>query len=68
MAKFNVGDLVTVDLSEVKFLGIPEAEIGGLLVVNDVISETAWNGSPLYEVRNSDGDYYGLAGNALVTV
>jgi hypothetical protein len=65
---FKVGDLVKVDMSEVKFLGIPEEEIGGLLVVNEIISETAWNGSPLLEVRNSDGDYYGLAGNALVSV
>lgn len=65
---FSVGDLVKVDPKEVSFLGIPEEEIGGLLVVNEVISETAWNGSPLLEVRNSDGDYYGLAANALVSV
>ena len=65
---FSVGDLVKVDLKEVSYLGIPEEEIGGLLVVNDVISETAWNGSALLEVRNSDGDYYGLAANALVAV
>lgn len=65
---FSVGDLVKVDLKEISFLGIPQEEIGGLLVVNDIISETAWNGSPLLEVRNSDGDYYGLAANALVSV
>jgi hypothetical protein len=65
---FTVGDLVKVDLNEITFLGIPEEEIGGLLVVNDVISTTAWNGSPLLEVRNSEGDYYGLAANALVSV
>jgi len=65
---FSVGDLVKVDPKEVSFLGIPMEEIGGLLVVNDVISDTAWNGSPLLEVRNSEGDYYGLAANALVSV
>lgn len=65
---FKVGDLVKVDLSEVSFLGIPEEEIGGLLVVNDIISETGWLGGQHLEVRNSDGDYYGLAANALVSV
>lgn len=65
---FSVGDLVKVDMKEISYLGIPEEEIGGLLVVNDVISETAWNGSALLEVRNSEGDYYGLAANALVAL
>lgn len=65
---FKVGDLVKVDLKEVSFLGIPEEEIGGLLVVNDIISLDGWNGSPLLEVRNAEGDYYGLAANALESV
>lgn len=65
---FSVGDLVKVDKSELPMLGIPVEEVGGLLVVNDVMDAMDWNGSPVLEVRNSDGDYYGLAANALVSV
>jgi hypothetical protein len=42
--------------------------VEGLLVVNDVLNVNHWTGSPILEVRNSDGDYYGIAGNALVAV
>lgn len=65
---FKVGDLVKVDMTQISFMGIPEDEIGGLLVVNDVITATDWNGSPLLEVRNSDGDYFGLNQNTLEAV
>lgn len=64
MAKFNVGDLVKVDASELPLIGIPVEEVGGLLVINEVGGLTdSW-----YEVRNSDGYYYGLLENALVAV
>jgi len=62
---FNVGDLVKVDESEVKLCGIPVEEVSGMLVVVDLLNAQDWNGSPLYEVRNSDGDYYGFNANAL---
>lgn len=66
---FKVGDLVKVDASELPHIGIPAEEVGGILVVNDVITERDRTcGQPIYEVRNSDGDYFGLLGNALVSV
>lgn len=65
---FKVGDLVKVDVQQVAFCGIPEEEISGLLVVNDVITDKDWNGQPLLEVRNSDGDYYGFNQNVLEAV
>jgi hypothetical protein len=65
---FSVGTLVKVDIKQISFMGIPEEEIGGLLVVNDVITEKDWNGQPLLEVRNSDGDYYGFNQNVLEAV
>ncbi len=60
---FKVGDLVKVVDKGVDIEGVE-----GLLVVNEIISLDHWCGSPLLEVRNSDGDYYGLAANALVSV
>lgn len=65
---FSVGDLVKVDPKELPFIGIPADEVGGLLVVNDVVVENHWAGSKVYEVRNSDGDFFGLRGYALVAV
>lgn len=66
---FKVGDLVKVDASELPHIGIPVEEVSGLLVVNDVITERhAVAGQAIYEVRNSDGYYYGLLHNALVSV
>jgi hypothetical protein len=60
---FQVGDLV-----KVVDKGIDMEGVEGLLVVNDVLNVNHWTGSPILEVRNSDGDYYGIAGNALVAV
>jgi hypothetical protein len=65
---FTVGDLVKVEEKSLPFLGIPAEEVGGLLVVNDVVVDNHWAGSKLYEVRNSDGDYFGLRGHSLVAV
>lgn len=65
---FSVGDLVKVDVKQISFVGIPEEEISGLLVVNDVITEKDWNGQPLLEVRNAEGDYYGFNQNVLEAV
>ncbi len=66
---FKVGDLVKVDTAQLDTIGIPVEEVGGLLVVNHVFEERERiTGQPIYEVRNSDGDYYGLLDNALVSV
>jgi len=65
---FKVGDLVKVDLAQISFMGIPDDMIGGLLVVNDVITANDWNGSALLELRNSDGEYFGLNEDTLEAV
>lgn len=66
---FKVGDLVKVEESALEWLGIPKQEISGLLVVNDVISENdRMLGVPHYELRNGEGDYYGLFHNVLEAV
>lgn len=64
---FKVGDLVKVDASELPHIGIPAEEVGGLLVVNHIFEATD-KGRTVLEVRNSEGDYFGLLGNALVSV
>jgi hypothetical protein len=66
---FQVGDLVKVEVKAVSTLGIPAEEISGLLVVNDVVTEhESITGIQLLEVRNADGDYFGLLGNVLEAV
>lgn len=65
---FKVGELVKVDPSEISHLMIPVEEISGLLVINDLMGTEKWTGQPVYEVRNSEGDYFGLLHNALVSV
>lgn len=60
---FKVGDLVKVVDKGVDLEGVE-----GMLVVNHVINDDHWAGSPLYEVRNAEGDYFGLVGNALESI
>lgn len=60
---FKVGDLV-----KVVDKGIDMDGVEGLLVVNDVINPDYWNGSQLLELRNCEGEYYGIVGSALAAV
>jgi hypothetical protein len=48
--------------------GIDMEGVEGLLVVNEVLETNHWTGSPILEVRNSDGVFYGISANALVAV
>jgi hypothetical protein len=60
---FSVGDLV-----KVVDTAIDREGVDGLLVVNEVLETNHWTGSPILEVRNSDGVFYGISANALVAV
>jgi hypothetical protein len=59
----EVGSLVVVVVNCIVMEGVE-----GLLVVNDVISANYWAGADLLEVRNADGEYFGLVSTALEAV
>jgi hypothetical protein len=65
---FNVGDLVKVHPSILtnEALGFEPAQVSGLLVINELDGE--WHGFPSYEVKNSDGETFGLLGTSLEAV
>jgi hypothetical protein len=48
--------------------GIDMEGVEGLLVVNEIITRNYWAGADLLELRNSDGEYFGLTSTALESV
>ena len=65
---FSVGDLVKVHPSLLtnEVLDLDGAEIGGLLVVNEIDGD--WHGIQNLEVKNSDGKAFGLLETSLEAV
>ena len=63
---FAVGDLVRIAPSVLVASGLDPVAAGGLLVVN--AEDEPWMGLEQFEVRNSDGDSFGLLASSLVHV